>query len=371
MSLGKLPGIKGLVASSQSKRRFKSDLSVDMISPPLGDFRHTMHVGRGGDVFGDTSFLSNHGGRGGGGGARSPESPSASVKSSRFFSRTLRHVRKVPPPRMRAGSRDLSLPPPPISPIIKNAVSLPQLNMDMGNGYVQRTLFPSSLSSPGDSLYSYGLQSGFVTLPRLSRHDKQSQDSYGTLSPDFRRGSLLDNGSLTRSDSLSSFTVDLGPSLMSEVLGMIDNPNNSLSTNHHWCKGDEAGDLDEDHSSVFESVTESPVRYPASVGAEDSPYNSRGRSCSPEWGSETLNGDDSNVSARATPDASMWSPAREEPGIEVGQFRRAVDVLARHYGGGSQVKGRRCSSDETNGSSVLSHREESCTYPDDEEEIKV
>ena len=214
-----------------------------------------------------------------------------------------------------------------------------------------------------------GLQSGFVTLPRLSRHDKQSQDSYGTLSPDFRRGSLLDNGSLTRSDSLSSFTVDLGPSLMSEVLGMIDNPNNSLSTNHHWCKGDEAGDLDEDHSSVFESVTESPVRYPASVGAEDSPYNSRGRSCSPEWGSETLNGDD--VSARATPDASMWSPAREEPGIEVGQFRRAVDVLARHYGGGSQVKGRRCSSDETNGSSVLSHREESCTYPDDEEEIKV
>ena len=157
MSLGKLPGIKGLVASSQSKRRFKSDLSVDMISPPLGDFRHTMHVGRGGDVFGDTSFLSNHGGRGGGGGARSPESPSGSVKSTRFFSRTLRHVRKVPPPRMmRAGSRDLSLPPPPISPIIKNAVSLPQLNMDMGNGYVQRALFPCSLSSPGDSLYSYG-----------------------------------------------------------------------------------------------------------------------------------------------------------------------------------------------------------------------
>lgn len=28
-----------------------------MISAPLGDFRHTMHVGRGGDAFGDTSFL--------------------------------------------------------------------------------------------------------------------------------------------------------------------------------------------------------------------------------------------------------------------------------------------------------------------------
>ncbi len=32
-----------------------------MISAPLGDFRHTMHVGRGGDAFGDTSFLSSHG----------------------------------------------------------------------------------------------------------------------------------------------------------------------------------------------------------------------------------------------------------------------------------------------------------------------
>ncbi|KAJ8387571.1 hypothetical protein AAFF_G00152670 [Aldrovandia affinis] len=48
MSLGKLPGIKGLMSNSQGKRRFKSDLSVDMISPPLGDFRHTMHVGAAG-----------------------------------------------------------------------------------------------------------------------------------------------------------------------------------------------------------------------------------------------------------------------------------------------------------------------------------
>lgn len=32
-----------------------------MISAPLGDFRHTMHIGRGGDAFGDTSFLSMHG----------------------------------------------------------------------------------------------------------------------------------------------------------------------------------------------------------------------------------------------------------------------------------------------------------------------
>lgn len=149
MSLGKLPGIKGLVSGSQGKRRFKSDLSVDMISPPLGDFRHTMHVGRGGEVFGDTSFLSNYGG------IREPGSPDSS-KTTGFFTRTFRHVRKNSGPWPRGGSRDLSSPPPDVSPIIKNAISLPQLNVESPNGCLQRVLFPSSISSTDDSLYTYG-----------------------------------------------------------------------------------------------------------------------------------------------------------------------------------------------------------------------
>ncbi|MBN3323751.1 PICK1 protein, partial [Atractosteus spatula] len=101
MSLGKLPGLKGLVPQAQGRRRYRSELTVDMISPPLGDFRHTMHVGRGGDVFGDTSFLSNHGGAGG-----DPETPERGAKAAGFFSRTLRHVRKTPS-RARGGSREL------------------------------------------------------------------------------------------------------------------------------------------------------------------------------------------------------------------------------------------------------------------------
>lgn len=43
-----------------------------MISAPLGDFRHTMHIGRGGDAFGDTSFLSTLG----------PSSPSSDAGST-------------------------------------------------------------------------------------------------------------------------------------------------------------------------------------------------------------------------------------------------------------------------------------------------
>uniref|UniRef100_A0A8B9HDY6 CDC42 effector protein (Rho GTPase binding) 4b n=1 Tax=Astyanax mexicanus TaxID=7994 RepID=A0A8B9HDY6_ASTMX len=58
-----MPILKQLVSgSSQSKRRSRADLTAEMISAPLGDFRHTMHVGRGGDAFGDTSFLSTRSG---------------------------------------------------------------------------------------------------------------------------------------------------------------------------------------------------------------------------------------------------------------------------------------------------------------------
>ncbi|CAJ1066980.1 cdc42 effector protein 3 [Xyrichtys novacula] len=41
------------------KCRLRDILSPDMISPPLGDFRHTIHIGKGGerDIFGDISFL--------------------------------------------------------------------------------------------------------------------------------------------------------------------------------------------------------------------------------------------------------------------------------------------------------------------------
>uniref|UniRef100_A0A8C3HAQ3 CRIB domain-containing protein n=1 Tax=Chrysemys picta bellii TaxID=8478 RepID=A0A8C3HAQ3_CHRPI len=55
-----MPILKQLVSNSaHSKRRSRADLTAEMISAPLGDFRHTMHVGRAGDAFGDTSFLNS------------------------------------------------------------------------------------------------------------------------------------------------------------------------------------------------------------------------------------------------------------------------------------------------------------------------
>lgn len=153
----KLSGLKGLVTHSHGKRRYKGDLTLDMISPPLGDFRHTMHVGRGGDAFGDTSFLSNHGGTGNTSNAETDSLSSPDNKIGAFFSRTLRQIRRGSDNRPTGGPKDLSPPPPAISPIIKNAVSLPRLDVDMSNGCpTSKVLFPSSQSTPEDMKSKYG-----------------------------------------------------------------------------------------------------------------------------------------------------------------------------------------------------------------------
>uniref|UniRef100_A0A803YPR1 CDC42 effector protein 4 n=1 Tax=Meleagris gallopavo TaxID=9103 RepID=A0A803YPR1_MELGA len=77
-----MPILKQLVSNSaHSKRRSRADLTAEMISAPLGDFRHTMHVGRAGDAFGDTSFLTSKAGEpevGEESGASKPGCPRAS-----------------------------------------------------------------------------------------------------------------------------------------------------------------------------------------------------------------------------------------------------------------------------------------------------
>uniref|UniRef100_A0A8C6RL40 CDC42 effector protein 1 n=1 Tax=Nannospalax galili TaxID=1026970 RepID=A0A8C6RL40_NANGA len=212
MSLGKLSPV-GWVSSSHGKRR----LTTDMISPPLGDFRHTMHVGRGGDVFGDTSFLSNHGGSSGNT-HRSPRS---------FLARKLQQVRRVGVPLRRMASPPAPSPAPPaISPIIKNAISLPQLNQAAYDSLVVGKLsFDRSPTSSTDGRSGYGLDSGFCTISRLPRleklsdRDRDRDRDHG----DRERSSFPSEPELRRSDSLLSFRfdLDLGPSLLSELLGVI------------------------------------------------------------------------------------------------------------------------------------------------------
>ncbi|KFP10219.1 Cdc42 effector protein 1, partial [Egretta garzetta] len=200
MSLGKLP-VLSWVSGSHGKRRLKSELTPDMISPPLGDFRHTMHVGRGGGGFGGT----NQGG-------------ADTAKANNFFARTLRHVRRTPlRSRGSSGQAGASPAPPAVSPIIKNAVSLPQLNEGMydgssGRGLTSKFSFKSASNSFSKTHQAYGLESGFCTIPRVPRLEKAQESPFPG------------EAELKRSDSLLSFRLDLGPSLMSELLQVMSFP---------------------------------------------------------------------------------------------------------------------------------------------------
>ncbi|XP_019938981.2 cdc42 effector protein 1 [Paralichthys olivaceus] len=396
----KLSGLKGLVSHSHSKRRFKSDLTVEMISPPLGDFRHTMHVGRGGDVFGDTSFLSNHGGSANSNNRDTDSISSPDNKIGAFFSRTLRQIRRGSDNRPREGSKDLSLPPPPISPIIKNAISLPRLDVDMSNGSpTTKVLFPSSQNTPEEKKSSYGLESGFVTLPRLSRSERQ-QPSISlptSCSPNIHRGSLTDptdailstcsativtshakpatstataySDSLPSLTSLDTFTFDLGPSLMSEVFGLIDGHPEEHS--HAWEREEvgSAGGLTNEGSEM-DSAT---ISYVDSLLRED--CGGRKSPHAVDWEEEETVVEENEVGLSVkVPDVVMGSPerARLGMGMESERFQSATDMLARHYGVGHLKGQSRVEAADSEMMSISQHKKKmSYSYMDDEDEIKV
>lgn len=145
----KMPILKQLVSSSvHSKRRSRVDLTAEMISAPLGDFRHTMHVGRAGDAFGDTSFLNSKAGELDGESVdeQAPSSSSSSSKRSllsrkfRASKRSQSVTRGDREQRDVLGSlRDSAL-------FVKNAMSLPQLNEKEATEKGSSKL-PKSLSS--------------------------------------------------------------------------------------------------------------------------------------------------------------------------------------------------------------------------------
>ncbi|XP_015672762.1 cdc42 effector protein 1 [Protobothrops mucrosquamatus] len=336
MSLGKLPVI-GWVSGSHSKRRFKTELTPEMISPPLGDFRHTMHVGRGGDAFGDTSFLRNHGGE--------------EVKPHNFFARTLWHVRRSPLRNRGSRNKDQgSSAPPAISPIIKNAVSLPQLNQthyetdDLGIAF--------AFKKPPTSFSDYGLESGFCTIPRVPRSEKAPESSRPAES------------ALQRSDSLLSFRLDLGPSLMSELLHVISfsgsnsfdcrektdceeskppsssEPHSSLHVKSSWSEGSLLGKSESHHGNGEESQNSSSLLDYSEPG---SPLGhlvyTNGDSHSielSEEGSPCLRSRSSSSELGAVPKETYWQKGHHSDcNMEAREFNHAAHVLACHYEAGS------------------------------------
>lgn len=224
-----MPILKQLVAgSSQTKRRSRMELTTEMISAPLGDFRHTMHVGRSGEAFGDTSFLSSRLG------APPHEAPpTAFPRSPRpgLLSRTFQSSKRSQSVNRVDERGENTLVPLGGSPtFVKNALSLPFLNDDSehdGGGRALKSLSSSPMrQAPG--LDSKASSNGAVAAPQvldLEQHEKLFGVLTDLRSPGSYNGG---GGGMKKAESVMSFHVDLGPSMLEDVLDIMEKEDDDL-----------------------------------------------------------------------------------------------------------------------------------------------
>lgn len=226
-----MPILKQLVSSSvHSKRRSRVDLTAEMISAPLGDFRHTMHVGRAGDAFGDTSFLNSKAGELDGESLDEQAASSSSKRSllSRKFRGSKRSQSVTRGDReqrdMLGSLRDSAL-------FVKNAMSLPQLNekeaAEKGSGKLPKSLSSSpvkkaSAGEGGQEEAGEGelgpRRNGAAALH--SPDPLLDEQAFGDLTelPVVPKAGL----GLKHAESIMSFHIDLGPSMLGDVLSIMD-----------------------------------------------------------------------------------------------------------------------------------------------------
>ncbi|KAM9208083.1 cdc42 effector protein 4 isoform 1-T2 [Dugong dugon] len=226
-----MPILKQLVSSSvHSKRRSRVDLTAEMISAPLGDFRHTMHVGRAGDAFGDTSFLNSKAGEPDGQSVDEQPSTSSSKRSllSRKFRGSKRSQSVTRSNReqkdMLDSLRDSAL-------FVKNAMSLPQLNekeaVEKGSSKLPKSLSSSPVKKGSAGEGDVEEQGAGEGLPH--RNGAGYPHSPDPLLDEQAFGDLTDlpvvpkaSYGLKHAESIMSFHIDLGPSMLGDVLSIMD-----------------------------------------------------------------------------------------------------------------------------------------------------
>nr|XP_057924653.1 cdc42 effector protein 4 [Doryrhamphus excisus] len=213
-----MPILKQPVHSQPSKRRSRIDLTAEMISAPLGDFRHTMHVGRGGDAFGDTSFLSTRSGEGPDGDAKS----GSPRPKSGLLSRTFRGSKRSHSVNRGDKYEYAAVPSAGSANLVKNAISLPYLNHQGGNGGGR--LAKSVSSSPMKKLEEVDTKpvNGAVAIATFdAEFDERSFGHLGDLPPSVPKG-----GGMKHAESMMSFHIDLGPSMLGDVLSVMERKDN-------------------------------------------------------------------------------------------------------------------------------------------------
>ncbi|XP_035263987.1 cdc42 effector protein 2-like [Anguilla anguilla] len=228
------------------KEKLRDILSSDMISPPLGDFRHTIHIGSSGgenDLFGDLSFLQGKFHL-----LPGQQGRSLSQRCSQY-GEPFQFTRAASVCGHQASGES--------SPLLKNAISLPVI------GGVQAITLPASgpapdpasdfapdsaLDSAPDSTPDSPLaqpdmlsQAPPPKPPRLHLDDKspplspdpsmRSSDTPSPLTPPSSRASLdaeqclqspEERPYLSHAGSLLSLHLDLGPSILDDVLQIMD-----------------------------------------------------------------------------------------------------------------------------------------------------
>ncbi|XP_043825591.1 cdc42 effector protein 2 [Dromiciops gliroides] len=188
------------------KEKLRDLLSSDMISPPLGDFRHTIHIGSGGegDMFGDISFLQGKFHLLPGTVGEGPEEEEDGTFNIPFpFARTTTVCGREP-----LGLSDGH------SPLLKNAISLPVI------GGPQALTLPSAQAPPKPPRLHLE-----PSLP--APQENESVELWRTQDSDSpRNGFMPEQGTeepfLSQASSLLSLHVDLGPSILDDVLQIMD-----------------------------------------------------------------------------------------------------------------------------------------------------
>ncbi|XP_067841229.1 cdc42 effector protein 3 [Heptranchias perlo] len=235
--------------SSKKGKKFKlrDILSPDMISPPLGDFRHTIHIGKGGehDVFGDISFLQgkydllpgNQGKAKFGQYGGHSEFLRANSTPNPTFSETpspvLKNAISLPSiggsqalnlPRLTAvtfvSKRDFSAPPKP--PRLHPAAEhhFPNKGEQRESGKISAEgrgvkKFPTILQNGEHSLnHSHN----FVGCKNVEDDSTLCPAQYGVT----RTTNTSEDSLLNLTGSLLSLQLDLGPSILDDVLNVMD-----------------------------------------------------------------------------------------------------------------------------------------------------
>ncbi|XP_021482104.1 cdc42 effector protein 5 [Meriones unguiculatus] len=152
-----MPVLKQLGHAQPKKRLDRGALSI---SAPLGDFRHTLHVGRGGDAFGDTSFLSRHGG----GPPPEPRAPPVGVPHS------------VPPPAGPQPAAPGLLMPSPADPLLSFHLDLGPSMLDAVLGVMDAERAEATATKPDGDAHP---EVQHPKVPCCSNADLQLDDVIG------------------------------------------------------------------------------------------------------------------------------------------------------------------------------------------------